>query len=197
LVLTGVGYFITLCVFEILLRGFAPFVPSRPWVIDKILDNIKLKKYRKIYSFGSGKSGFLMEFERLFPGTEIVGIEIYWFSYLMARVQLALRKVIGRKTGIKVIKKDIGHTDIRDAEMIYNHLYPEEMLGLGKKIKFECRPGTVVVSNGFIIPELDQQKFITLDQREGRLAWLSRQREIFKSKRKRSVMESRVYFYEI
>jgi hypothetical protein len=197
LVSAGAGYFITICIFDILLRGFAPFLPSRPWVIDKILDNLKLKKYRKIYSFGSGKSGFLMEFERLFPEAEIVGIEMYRFAYIMARLQLFLRKFLGHRTKIKAVRQSISRANISDAEIIYNHLYPEEMAGLGKKIKFECRPGTVIVSNGFLIPELEPQKFITLDAREGRFSWLSRQREIFKSKRKRSVIESRVYFYEI
>jgi hypothetical protein len=191
------GYLLVLLTFDVLLRGFAPFIPSRPWVIDKILNNLKLKHYQRLYAFGAGRSGFLYEFQNLFPETEIVGIEYMRFPYLVAKTQLFLRRILMLKTNIRVIYSKIRDVDISGAEIIYSHLYPEHMEGLGQKLKFECQPGTIIISNGFIIPGLETNKMVTLDERKGRFAWLSKNRELFKSRRKKSVKENKVYFYEI
>ena len=191
------GYLLAQLFFDVLLRGFAPLIPSRPWVVNQILDNLKLKKYNKVYAFGSGRSGFLHEFEKLFPKTKIIGVEYSLFHYIVARLQMLLRERLDRSSSIKVIREDIRRVDVSDAEIVYSHLYPEHMDGFGRKLKFECKPGTLVISTGFFIPGLEPKKIINLDQRKGRLSWVSKSRDFFKSKRKKSIKENKVYFYEI
>lgn len=198
------GYLLAQLFFDVLLRGFAPLIPSRPWVVNQILDNLKLKKYNKVYAFGSGRSGFLHEFEKLFPKTKIIGVEYSLFHYIVARLQMLLRERLHHSTrikvsrsNIKVIRRQIRRVDVSDAEIIYSHLYPEHMDGFGRKLKFECKPGTMVISTGFLITGLEPKKIINLDQRKGRLSWVSKSRDFFKSKRKKSIKENKAYFYEI
>ena len=44
IIIVPVSYFITIIIFDLLLRGFAPFLPSRPWVVEKLLGEIDIKK---------------------------------------------------------------------------------------------------------------------------------------------------------
>jgi len=198
LTILSAAYLLTIFLFDVLLRGFAPILPSRPWAIDRIFNNLKLKKYKKVYGFGSGKSGFLREFELLFPDTEIIGVEYDRFPYTVAITQMWLRKIFyfGR-SNIKIVLRKVHRVDIGDADVIYSHLYPEHMQGLGHKIKYECKPGTMIVSNGFIIQDIDSYKNIELGEKKGRFSWLSKNREFFKSKKRKSKKSNIAYFYEV
>ena len=192
------GYILVKLFFDILLRGFAPIISSRPWVVEVTLNNLKLKKYSLVYGLGSGRSGFLHEFKKMYPQTEVIAIEHDRFPYLVAKVQIIVRWLFFHSAKIKVIRAPIYKIEISQADFVYCHLYPDHMAGLGKKLRFEVRPGTPIVSNGFLIPDLEPKKIVTLPERKGRLAWLSRDKGLlFKSKRKKSKKENKVFFYEI
>jgi len=196
LALAALAYLILIFIFDLLFVGFAPFLPSRPWVIDRIINNLKLKRYRKIFAFGSGKSGFLLEFEKIFPETAIIGAEPAFFAFLVDSCQIFLRKIL-RGARLKVIWRQPEKIDVWDAEIIYSHLPPDKLETLGRKLLFECQSGTIVISNGYVIPGLDPYKIVALDPRPARWRWLQKSRDIFRSKRKKSVQENKVYFYEI
>ena len=191
------GYILAKFILDLLLRGFAPFIPARPWVVEATANNLKLKKYECAYALGSGRSGFIHEFEKLFPDSRVFAVEYDRFPFLVASSQILIRKLLG-SSRIKIIKSSIHRLNISDADFIYCHLYPEQMGGLGKKLKFECRPGIQVVSNGFLIPDLEIKRTVDLPEKKGRLSWLSRNKGLlFKSKQKKSRKENKVFFYEI
>lgn len=188
-----VVFFLTSFFFDLLLRGFHPFIPSRPWVVAQIMAELKLPPHiSKIYGFSSGRSGFLRALEKKYPNAELVGFETKFFPFLVARVQLMLRR-----TRIKVRWSKIHHIDVRGVDFIYCHLYPDDMKDLGRKLKFEARRGTQIVSTGFHIPHLPFYKEVDLPDQKGRLDFLSKNQNFFQSKHTKHRKQKKAYFYEI
>ena len=188
------GYFILVFVFDLLLRGFYPFIPSRPWVVEQLMTEIKLRENKeiKILAFSSGRSGFFHSLGVKYPKAELFGYEHSLFPFLVARVQGFIRR-----TKITVKKSLIHRVEVSNVDFIYCHLNPDQMRDLGKKLKFECRQGTKIVSTGFNIPFLEPVKIIELPDKVGRFNFLSRNQNLFQSKRKKFKKEKKAYFYEI
>ncbi len=186
-------YFVTIFIFSVLLRGFAPFISSRPWVIKQILDEIELKSNSIIYSFGSGKSGFLYAIGKKYPDSILIGVEWLILPFISSKIQVFLRK-----EKIKVLfKRNLREVDIKRANLIYCYLDVDILKDLAKKFKFECRSGTKIISNGFVIPGLEPIKVLELTEKKGRFGFLLKNRRLWLPKRKRSKKENKVYFYEI
>lgn len=187
---------ITKQIFNFILRGFAPFIVSRPWVVEHIMVEIRLlnlKEGSKIYSIGNGRSGLLRAIEKEFPSYELIGVEDTAWTKFLAVLQIWLRG-----SHIKVINEgNLHHLNISDADVVYCRLDPPRLRELEKKFKFECKPGAKIISNGFIVPNFTPKKVVVLDGRQGRLTFLSKNREIWKPMRKRSKKENKVYFYEV
>ena len=193
LIFFGIGYVLTRFIFDLLLRGFAPFIPSRPWVVSQILSELKIpQKKPKLYAFSSGRSGFFHVLEKRYPDATLIGIEPNLFPYIVAKVQTLIRK-----TKIKVIHRAVHRADIKDADFIYSHLYPDKMRGLGRKIKFECKTGTQIISTGFSFPFLNAKKFVDLPDRKGKLSFLSKNQKLFQRKSQLYKKEKKAFFYEI
>jgi hypothetical protein len=194
LIFVGVSYFLLIFIFDLLLRGFSPFIPSRPWVVEQLMPEIELntKKPLKVVAFSSGRSGFFISMGKKYPNAELIGYEYSLFPFVVAKVQGLLKR-----TKIKIRYKEVHRVDVSDADFVYCHLDPDAMRGLGKKLKFECKPGAKVVSTGFNIPYLNPSKVIDLPDKEGRFNYLSKNQNLFQSKNKKFKKEKKAYFYEI
>ena len=188
------GYFILVFIFDLLLRGFHPFIPSRPWVTEQLMPEIILKKNRpiEILAFSSGRSGFFYSLGSKYPKAKLFGYEQNLFPFLVAKVQAFIRQ-----TDIEIKRSAVHRTDVSKVDFIYCHLYPDKMRDLGKKLKFECRSGTKIVSTGFNIPFLDPVKIIELPDKKGRFSFLSKNQNLFQSKRSKYKKEKKAFFYEI
>ena len=186
-------YVLVKFIFHFLLRGFSPFIPSRPWVVEQIMSELKItQKNPKFLALSSGRSGVFQALEIRYPKAEFLAVEPYLFSFLAASAQ----KIV-RRSRMKIVHRAVHHINYHDADFIYCHLYPEQMDALGPKLKFECKSGAQIVSTGFNIVRLKSKKVIDLPDRKGRLDWLSRNQKLFQSKSKKHKKEQKAYFYEI
>lgn len=186
-------YLLIKFIFHFLLRGFSPFIPSRPWVVEQIMSELEItQKNPKLLALSSGRSGVFRALEIRYPKAELLAVEPYFFSFLVANLQ----KTVSRSR-MKIICGAVHHADYSDRDFVYCHLYPEQMEGLGPKLKFECKPGAQVVSTGFNIVGLKPVKVIDLPDRRGRLDWFSKNQKLFQAKNKKHVKEQKAYFYEI
>jgi hypothetical protein len=188
------GYAGSSFLFALLFRGFHPFIKSRPWVVEQILSEMRPLKQEEpvIYAFSSGRSGFVPALQAKYPSAKFVGFETDFYPYMVAKTQAFIRR-----TGLEIHMMPIHRVDVKRANLIYSHLYPEKMEGLGNKLRFECRSGTKVVSTGFHIPFLDPLKIISFIDRKSRWDILAKNQNIFQSKRKKSKKENKAFFYEI
>lgn len=186
-------YFITILIFDLLLRGFTPFIPSRPWVVKQIMDELNFTKTNpKIIALSSGRSGFLYALSKKYTDASLAGVESELFPFFVAVVQ----KII-RRTHIRILLKSFRRVDVGDVDLIYCHLTPEELRNLGKKFKFECKPGALVISTGFNIPYLEPKKIVPLEDRKGKFDFFSKNQNLFQSQYKKYKKEKKAYFYEI
>ncbi|MCK5211308.1 hypothetical protein KAJ89_01275 [Candidatus Parcubacteria bacterium] len=186
-------YFTARFLFDILLRGFLPFIPSRPWVVEQIINEFDLPVGKQnCIAFSTGRSGFFHALERKYPQAKLTAIEPNLFPFLVSWVQTLVRE-----TKINVVREEVFRVNVRDADFVYCHLYPNDLRGMGKKFKFECRPDTIIVSTGFNIMNLNLDKAIPLEDRRGKLDWLSKNQKLFQRKSKKFKKENKAFFYKI
>lgn len=141
--------------YNIIFRGFAPFISTKFEAILTILSDLNLKGDEHIYELGSGKAGFLRAVEQKFSNTKLTGVEYSFFPYFLAKIQIILAN-----SKIKLIKKDMFDVDLKDADVVYCFLMPEMMALLEKKFKTECRPGTLIISYHFRMPNTEPEKIL-------------------------------------
>ena len=189
-------YYISIVVFDFILRGFVPFIASRPWIVNQVNDYLKtlnIKNYPKFkaVSFGSGRSGFFASLEKIYPEAKLEGHEKGFLYFSLSWLQ-----AIARRSRIKVRKSRHFHRiKVSDADLIYCYAPSSETIReLGDKFKFECKPGTIILSNGFVVPFLEINNIIELSDTRGRYSFLSKNRFLLK-KNKRANKENRVYVY--
>lgn len=188
-----VVYFITIVVFDLLLRGFAPFLPSRPWVVEALLREITIKKENpKFVAFSTGRSGFFHALEKKYPNAELVAVEPSFFPFIISKAQGFIRR-----TKMKVVYQEIHRVYVKDADLIYSHLNPDGIRQVDSKFKFECKPGALVISTGFNMPALKAKKEVSLEDRKGRLDFLSKNQKLFQRSGQKFKKEKKAYFYEI
>ena len=143
--------------FNMLFRGFAPYVSTRTEVINKIIDQVELKDGETVYELGCGKAGFLRAFEAKNPKAKFIGIEYSFWPYLVAKFQLGLSE-----SKIKILKKNVFKVDLKDADLVYCYLSPSMMEKLEKKFDAECKPGTRIISYQFLMPNKQPAKTIDI-----------------------------------
>jgi len=144
--------------FNIVYRGFAPLFPffvTNTKTIDAILHGINLKPNATVFELGAGTAKFLRAVEKNQPQANLIGVEYSVIPYVISK--FLLKKL---KSNIKLVREDLFKTDISRADLIYCYLVPDMMEKLSAKIKKECRPGTLIVSYMFSIPNLNVKKII-------------------------------------
>jgi hypothetical protein len=147
--------------FNIIFRGYAPFISTKGKVIIEIFSQIKFDENfkGKVYELGAGQAGFLRRFEEKYKNAELVGVEYSLIPYLISKFQLGL---FGSK--IIIQKKNFFKIDLSDADVIYCYLSSKTMKTLEKKFQKECKKGTVIISYQFIMPNLKPDKILELGE---------------------------------
>lgn len=155
IVLVFIIIFSVLQFYDIIFKGFAPFISTKFRIILTIVKELNLTGKEKVYELGAGKAGFLRAVEQKFGNSELCGIEKAWWPYFLARIQIALSH-----SKIKIIRKDLFKINLKDADVIYCFLNVQMMIDLEKKIKEECRPGTLVISLCFLMKGMEPEKIL-------------------------------------
>ena len=145
--------------FNILFRGFAPYVSTRSEVINKIVNELDVKEGATVYELGCSKAGFLKAIEEKFPKAKLIGIEYSFWPYFVAKLQLSLTE-----SKIKIIKKNIFKVNLSDANEIYCYLNRRTMERIEKKFEDECKIGTEIISYQFPLPTKQPAKIIEVNK---------------------------------
>lgn len=141
--------------FNIFFRGYAPFIATRRRVIKNIISELDLPPKAVVIELGSGRAGFLRALRKKYQEATLIGIEYSFMPLLISRIQnsFANARLILRK-------QNIFKVDISQADMIYCYLNDTTMEALEKKFQNECKPGALVVSYQFHLPNMKPMKEI-------------------------------------
>jgi trans-aconitate methyltransferase len=143
--------------YNIVFRGFAPFVCTKPKVIKGILEELKVDDKAIIYELGCGRAGFLHACRKKYPKAELIGVEYSFLPYIIGQIQ---NSFIGDK--LKIIKQNFLKVDLSQANVVYCYLNIETMKKLAVKFEKECRPGTIIISYLFPLPNMESEKILKI-----------------------------------
>ncbi len=143
--------------YNVIFRGYAPFVSTDKETIWKIIDEAGIKEPMTIYELGCGRALFLREVEKAYPRAKLIGLENLFSLYLLTKIHLKLRR-----SRIELLKRDFFKVNLGNAALIYCYLNNTTMTRLGEKFRQECRSGTQIISRSFILPGFEPEKVIMM-----------------------------------
>ena len=127
------------------LKG-APWLPSLKPHRQAAFDLLKLKPGQTIIDLGCGDGRFLKAAAK--RGYYGVGYELNPFMFAIS--WMVTRRYPGR---VKIYFGDFWKADISQADAIYVFLFDRYMKQLDEKIKAEAKPGLLLASHTFKIPD--------------------------------------------
>lgn len=142
---------------NVLGKGYPPFISTDRETVARIIGDLKIKEGATVYELGCGRAGFLRQAEKTWPGVRLIGVENILSLYGLVKLEL-----LGRRSRIKLLRKDFFSLDLKDADLIYCYLNNMVMAKLGQKFRQECRSGTQIISRSFPIPEWAPEKTLRL-----------------------------------
>ena len=109
----------------------------------------RMKPGMKVYDLGSGDGKLLFLASK--KGATAIGLEIN--PLLVIYATLRAIRIEGSHTSMVQIRwKNFWKANLSDADVVFVYLLPWRMERLAAKLKKECKPGTLIVSNSFIFP---------------------------------------------
>jgi SAM-dependent methyltransferase len=126
-----------------------PYIPTKKNDILLLTQRLNLKSTDVIVDLGCG-DGRVLYFIEKETGARVVGYEIVAWVYV-----LACWKRLIKKSRAKLVWGNFFKHSLVDATVVYCYL-SARMEDVVAKIKKECRPGTVVVSRDFVLPDVMQ-----------------------------------------
>lgn len=124
-----------------------PFLPTHKKQAIKMMEFAQIKAGTKVVDLGSGAGRLLFLAAR--AGAIAVGYELNPFLVLWTKLEIL---VTGNQSKVKVFYKSIYDADIKDMDVILMFLFPPHMKKMVEKLK-EAKPGTLIVSYAFALPE--------------------------------------------
>lgn len=132
-------------------RG-APYVPSSMNTVRQMLDLADVKPDEVVYDLGCG-DGRIVVTAALRYQARAVGIELDPTRWLWCQI---LIRLLGLRDKVRIQYGDFFKQDLSEASVVICYLLPETNKKLQDKLLRELRPGTRVVSNTFIFPDIKE-----------------------------------------
>jgi len=138
-------------------EDLAPFVPTPPEVVDKMLELAQANKDSVIYDIGCGDGRIVVAAAKKF-GARGVGIDI---DPVRIKESKANAKASGVEKLVKFREEDATKTDISPATIVTLYLLPESNELLRPKFERELKPGTLIITHNYIVPGWEDKEIDT------------------------------------
>jgi len=127
----------------------APFVPSRLKSAKRMIELAHISKGTRVIDLGSGDGKLL--FLAASQGGVAIGFEINPFLVLFTNIKAFCSPY---KTRVRAIWKNFWNSNLSNADVVLLYLIPWKMEKLEQKLLKETKPGTLIISNSFIFPNI-------------------------------------------
>jgi SAM-dependent methyltransferase len=112
----------------------APWLPTRKKETERMINLANLKSGDVVYDLGCGDGRLLLAARKKVPGIKIVGAEISFLLYLIARLRIK-----------NILFKNLFKVDLSKADVVFIYLLPKCYEQLKAKLSAELKPGSRVV----------------------------------------------------
>jgi SAM-dependent methyltransferase len=129
----------------------AVWVPAFSDDTTAILKHLKLRPGITLYEFGCGDGRFLRKASKYKVNS--VGFEVNPYLCKLAQI----RSIHNKNTKIK--QANAWNKSFEDADVVFTFLMPKFMEKFGIKMQKELKPGSIVVSYVFEIPNMEHYRF--------------------------------------
>ena len=123
----------------------APFVPTPPEVVSRMLELAEIKQGDVLYDLGSGDGRIVVAAAKKF-GIRAVGFEI---DPGLVKDSRQFVKQAGLEELVEIREQDIRTVDFSPASVVTMYLYPAANLRLRPVLMRELKPGSSVISHDF------------------------------------------------
>ena len=141
----------------------APFVPTPPEVVSRMLELAEIKHGDVLYDLGSGDGRIVVAAAKRF-GIRAVGFEI---DPVLVKDSRQIIKRAGLEELVEIREQDIRTVDFAPASVVTMYLYPAVNLRLRPVLMRELKPGSRVISHDFGMGSWKPDRVERLRKRRG------------------------------
>lgn len=148
-------------VFWTTFRGEVPLFLSSRATADALLTLLPRRAGLEVVDLGAGTGGLLRRLAQARPDARFTGIEHAPLPYLAARLNAS-------GLGNLVIERsDLWRRPLADQDVVFTFLSPRVMPRLWEKARAEMRPGSLLVSSSFPVPDTPPEQVVEVADRRG------------------------------
>jgi SAM-dependent methyltransferase len=148
-------------VFWTTFRGEVPLFLSSRATADALLGLLPPRPGLRVIDLGAGTGGLLRRLAQARPEAQFIGIEHAPLPYLAARLNAhGLANLVVRRS-------DLWREPLAGPDVVYVFLSPRVMPRLWEKARAEMRPGTLLVSSSFPVPDIVPEQVVEVVDRRG------------------------------
>lgn len=155
-VLTGLTF-----VFWTTFRGEVPLFLSNRATAEAVLRLLPDTPGLRVIDLGAGTGGLLRRLAQARPDAFFTGVEHAPLPYLLARFNAR------GLANLAVRRADLWRQPLVEQDVVYAFLSPAVMARLGDKARAELRPGALLISNSFPLPDGTPERVVDVPDRRG------------------------------
>lgn len=107
----------------------------------------------RFIDIGSGLGGMVLDLAERRPESHFEGIELAPLPWLLSRLRLAANRHCRGHGRCRLLRGDYDRLDFSHYDVVFAYLSPAAMPRLWHKARAEMRPGTLLLSHEFAIPD--------------------------------------------
>jgi hypothetical protein len=148
-----------------------PLYLSNAATAQAILELIPVDATWTVADAGCGTGSLLVRLARARPASRFEGVEIAPLPWLIARVRMR------QLSNAQVHRSSFWSWSFAGQDLVYVFLSPVPMPRIWEKACAEMRPGSLLVSNSFVIPDVPPERIIQVEDRRSTRLYLYRLKE--------------------
>jgi protein-L-isoaspartate O-methyltransferase len=142
----------------------APYYPTPPSIVEKMLQFGELKKGEKMFDLGSGDGRIVIMAAKQF-GADATGVEIDEALYKQSMAEIRRQKL---SNAARIILGDVAQQDYSSANLLTVYLLPDSNTKIRPMLEKQLKKGTRIVAHDFEFSGWTPEKTEHLEDEEGR-----------------------------